>query len=59
MKEESLEEKVIRLERDNAALLAALKHRNVEHMTVKLLVAAGHVGEGLVEKARDLARGLE
>lgn len=55
MKDETTEEKIERLERENAAMLSALKNANENDMVIRLLIAAGHVHEDTVEKARELA----
>ena len=58
MKDETKDEAIKRLERENAAMLSALKNANENDMVIRLLIAAGHVHEDTVEKARELARGL-
>ena len=56
MKGETKDEAIKRLERENAAMLSALKNANENDMVIRLLIAAGHVDEDKVEKARELAR---
>ena len=56
MKGETKDEAIKRLERENAAMLSALKNANENDMVIRLLIAAGHVHEDKVEKARELAR---
>lgn len=59
MNKEMIDDRVARLEQEKAALLAALKDRNRDAMIIKLLIAAGHVREETVEKARELAMGID
>lgn len=58
MKPETVEEKLKRLESENRAMQSALKNANEDAMVIRLIVAAGHIHEDVIEAARALARGI-